>query len=111
MECKKVLFALVSEKEVNDVLRTVLDPEIAFNIVDLGLVYEVKVEGKKKEKVLVKLTLTTPACPMGPEIIEEVKAKVSALKGVEKADVEIVWDPPWSPEKMSDYARMELGLV
>ena len=98
---------MVSKEEVFGVLKTVMDPEIALNIVDLGLVYEVRVEGNS---VSIKMTLTTPACPMGPKLMDDVKRKVSALKGVESVDVEIVWAPPWSPDKMSDYAKMELGI-
>ncbi|MEM4255049.1 MAG: metal-sulfur cluster assembly factor [Candidatus Norongarragalinales archaeon] len=99
---------MVSEKDVLGVLKTVLDPEIAFNIVDLGLVYGVSIEGKN---VSIKMTMTTPLCPMAPEIIEEVKSKVGKMPGVEKVDVEIVWEPAWTPEKMSEQARIELGLV
>ena len=99
---------MASPEEVQKVLKTVLDPEIAFNIVDLGLVYGVTIEGKT---VSVKMTMTTPLCPMGPEIIAEVKSKIGALDGVEKVNVEIVWEPPWTPEKMSEQAKIELGLV
>ncbi len=99
---------MASPEEGQKVLKTVLDPEIAFNIVDLGLVYGVTIEGKT---VSVKMTMTTPLCPMGPEIIAEVKSKIGALDGVEKVNVEIVWEPPWTPEKMSEQAKIELGLV
>jgi len=98
---------LVSKEEVLGVLKTVVDPEIAFNIVDLGLVYDIQVKGNS---VSIKMTLTTPACPFGPELIEEVKRKVGVLQGVGTVDVEIVWEPPWAPDKMSDYAKMELGI-
>lgn len=99
---------MVSEEDVFGVLKTVLDPELAFNIVDLGLVYGVSIAGNT---VVVKMTLTTPACPFGPELIEESERKLRALKGVENARVELVWEPPWSPEKMSEQAKIELGLV
>lgn len=102
---------LVSKDRVTEVLKTVLDPELALNIVDLGLVYEILVEGPKGDGIVVKMTLTTPACPMGPELVDEVKAKLSKLPGVKKVGVEIVWDPPWTPEKMSEQAKIELGLV
>ena len=98
---------MVSKDVVLGVLKTVLDPEIALNIVDLGLVYDIEIKGKS---VSVKMTLTTPACPLGPELMDEVKRKVGALKGVERVDVEIIWEPPWTPDKMSDYAKMELGI-
>jgi len=99
---------MVSEKEVLEALKTVLDPEIAFNIVDLGLVYGIAIEGKT---VSIKMTMTTPLCPMAPEIIGEVKTTVGKLEGIEKVEVEIVWNPPWTPDKMSEQAKIELGLV
>lgn len=102
---------MVSNGEVMAVLKTILDPELAFNIVDLGLVYGVQVS--ESGEVKVTMTLTTPACPLGPELVEEIKAKVGALPGVgkEKVEAEIVWNPPWTPEKMSEQAKIELGLV
>ena len=99
---------MATEKDVFDVLKTVLDPEIAFNIVDLGLVYAVKIDGPK---VKVDITFTTPMCPMGPELVEMVRSKVLTLDGVKDVDVEVVWEPAWTPDKMSEYAKMELGLV
>ncbi|MFH1056484.1 MAG: iron-sulfur cluster assembly protein [Candidatus Micrarchaeota archaeon] len=99
---------MVSRNGVLGVLKTVLDPEIAFNIVDLGLVYGVAVS--KDGVVGIAITLTTPACPMGPEIVEEVKRKVRGLKGVKEVNVDLVWEPPWTPEKMSGQAKIDLGF-
>ena len=103
---------MVSKKDVLQVLRTVLDPELALSIVDLGLVYAVKISGPKNQAVVgVKMTLTTPFCPMAPQINEQVKAKVLSLKGVSRVEVDLVWEPHWTPDKMSEQAKIELGLV
>jgi metal-sulfur cluster biosynthetic enzyme len=88
-------------------LKECYDPEIPVNIVDLGLIYGVEVNGSK---VRVKMTLTAPGCPMSGFIAEDVKEKVSVLKGVKKVDVDVVFDPPWTPEMMSKTAKKQLGL-
>jgi metal-sulfur cluster biosynthetic enzyme len=92
---------------VRDVLRGVFDPELHLNIVDLGLVYGVEV---REKKVSVKMTLTSPGCPYGPYLLHQVKDTVMTLKGVEDAEVEVVWDPPWGPDKMTEEVRLELGF-
>jgi metal-sulfur cluster biosynthetic enzyme len=92
---------------VRDVLRTVLDPELHMNIVDLGLVYGIDVADGN---VNVKMTLTSPGCPYGPYLLHQVKETVVSLKGVKDAQIEVVWDPPWGPEKMSEEVRLELGF-
>ncbi len=93
-------------------LRTCFDPEIPVNIVDLGLVYncEVQPQPEGASKVLIKMTLTAPGCGMGPVLAEDVKTKVEALPGVTEADVEIVWDPQWNQNMMSEAARLQLGF-
>jgi metal-sulfur cluster biosynthetic enzyme len=98
----------LSKEDVIAVLRNVLDPDIRMNIVDLGLVYEVEVRGP--EAVYIKMTLTTPACPYGPELIENVKTMLLMLKGVKHVEVDLAFTPPWSTEKMSEEAKLELGL-
>ena len=90
-----------------DALRTVLDPELNVNIVDLGLVYTIQ---SREAEVDVEMTLTTPACPAGPEILKNAVAALEQLEGVSKANVKLVMSPPWSPERMSDAARDELGI-
>ncbi|MEE9237758.1 MAG: metal-sulfur cluster assembly factor [Thermoplasmata archaeon] len=95
-----------SEDDVMTVLRKCYDPEIPINIVDLGLVYEIEL---KDDKVHVKMTLTAPGCPMHTMISEDVTRKLLTLDGIEDAEVEIVWEPPWTPEKMSETARQMLG--
>lgn len=92
---------IVSKDEVIEVLKTVYDPEIPINIVDLGLVYGVEVKG---DQVHIKMTLTTEGCPMGEVIAWDVKQKVEAIEGIKEADVELVWDPPWTPDRISENA-------
>ena len=93
-------------ERVLDVLRDVIDPEVGINVVDLGLVYGVEVDGGI---VTVRLTMTTPACPLGEHIVRDAEALVRTLRGVDEVHVELVWDPPWSPERMSDEAKRRLG--
>jgi probable FeS assembly SUF system protein SufT len=93
-------------------LKTVYDPEIPVNIVDLGLVYEMKtsdIEGGKR--VDVKMTLTAPGCGMGPTIQADAKSKLLSAPGVKQAEVELVWDPPWNQSMISEVGRMKLGLI
>ena len=90
-------------------IKTVYDPEIPVDIYELGLIYEIIVDADKR--VLVKMTLTSPACPSAQQIPSEVRYKVKSVPGVTDARVEIVWDPPWSPANMSDEARLELGML
>ena len=89
-------------------LKTVYDPEIPVNIFELGMIYEVEVDEDGTAKVT--MTLTSPNCPVAESLPEEVKDKVLQTPGVESGSVEVVWDPPWTPEKMSDAAKLELGM-
>ncbi|MBZ0095481.1 MAG: metal-sulfur cluster assembly factor [Sulfuricella sp.] len=98
---------MLTEKEVRTVLRGVIDPEIGMNIVDLGLVYGVEISDNRLH---VDLTMTTPACPMGEMILDDVHEALAALAPTDtEIDIELVWDPPWSPDKMSEHARKHLG--
>lgn len=90
------------------VLRTVYDPEIPVDIYELGLVYDVDV--REGGAVHVRMTLTSPMCPVAESLPPEVEAKVRGVPGVTDVDVELVWDPPWHPSMMSEAARLELGL-
>ncbi len=99
--------AQLVEPLVLEALRQVVDPEIDCNIVDLGLIYGTQIEGRK---VTVKMTLTTQGCPMHESIAWGVKNALLNLEGVEEAEVEIVWDPPWNPSMMTDYGRARVGL-
>jgi len=98
---------MVSEEVVTEALKEVYDPELHYNIVDLGLVYDVEI---KDGGVHVLMTLTTPACPIGPMVIEQIQENLGILPGVKDVDVEITFDPLWSPEMMSDEARADLGI-
>ncbi|MDP9056781.1 MAG: SUF system Fe-S cluster assembly protein [Pseudomonadota bacterium] len=90
-------------------LREIFDPEIPVNIYDLGLIYGVDVTGDGA--VVVTMTLTTPHCPVAESMPGEVELRVSSVPGVRDAEVNLVWDPPWDPQKMSDEARLELGML
>src|SRR5262245_29414500 len=92
-----------------EALRTVYDPEIPVDIYELGLVYDVSVD--EAGRASIRMTLTSPACPAAEALPPEVEAKARAVPGVSSATVEVVWDPPWSPERMSEAARLELGMV
>ena len=96
----------VSEDEVLEALEEVIDPELGLDFVSLGLVYEVEVEGPE---VFVTFTLTTPACPIGPQVSEQMKEFVGELPGVDKVHPKMIFDPPWSPEMMSEDAKFALG--
>jgi metal-sulfur cluster biosynthetic enzyme len=99
---------MISEKQVYDRLRKVIDPELGIDIVDLGLIYGVKVE--KKGKVEVVMTFTTAACPLAPVIQEQVVEQVGQLNGVAEVKVEVTFDPPWTQEMMGKKAKAELGF-
>ncbi len=103
----------VSVEEIKERLKTVFDPEIPVNVVDLGLIYRIEIEeNEQKGRVaFVDLTLTAPGCGMGPVIAEDVKGKILELPGIDDAEVEIVWDPPWTQELISEEGKMELGLI
>jgi probable FeS assembly SUF system protein SufT len=101
-------------KAVWDQLKTIYDPEIPVNVVELGLVYEVKVEPHPSGEgfqVDVKMTLTAPGCGMGPVLQMDSVAKLNSIPGVKRANVEIVFDPPWDREMMSDAAKLQLGMM
>jgi metal-sulfur cluster biosynthetic enzyme len=96
-----------SREEVIDALRVVEDPELGMDIVELGLLYDVEVEGPK---VHMTYSLTSMGCPVGPLIEQQMLEVVEGLEGVENAEAELTWEPPWSPEKMSDDAKFILGF-
>lgn len=96
-------------EEVIAALKDIFDPEIPVNIYDLGLIYGVEVDDNNG--VVVTMTLTTPHCPVAESMPGEVELRVSSVPGVRDAEVNLVWDPPWDPAKMSDEARLELGML
>jgi probable FeS assembly SUF system protein SufT len=98
--------------KVWEALKTVYDPEIPASIVELGLVYLVAAEPLEGgHKVIVRMTLTAPGCGIGPVLVDDVRRKVLGVPGVKEADVELVFDPPWDPSRMSEAARLQLGFM
>ncbi len=89
-----------------DALRRVIDPEVGLDVVSLGLVYRIEAAGGELD---VDLTMTTPACPLGDQIVEDAERRIAALGGVRAVRVELVWDPPWTPDRMSPEAKQKLG--
>jgi FeS assembly SUF system protein len=96
-------------ERIVEVLHTVYDPEIPVDIYELGLVYEVAVDESGKARV--RMTLTSPACPAAEALPPEVEAKARAVPGVTSVELELVWEPPWTPERMSEAAKLELGML
>ncbi len=94
-------------EQVRDVLKNVVDPEIQYNIVDLGLVYDIQV--LPDLSVTIQMTLTSPACPFGPMIIHDVRECALSI-GATDVRIELVWQPPWSPERMTEEAKLDLGF-
>lgn len=98
---------MVTEEQAREALKQVEDPELGLNIVDLGLVYDVEVEGSR---ISVRMTLTSPGCPVGPQILNGSKMVLQDLEGVEEVNVELVWEPFWSPDRINPDYRAILGL-
>ena len=99
---------MATEEEVLDILKEIVDPEIGVNVVDLGLVYGV--DFPEPDKVTVRMTLTAPGCPLHDMISRSAQMAIETLPGVKEAQVEIVWDPPWTPDKLTDEGRRLLGF-
>jgi FeS assembly SUF system protein len=100
--------ALGLENDVIETLKTIFDPEIPVNIYDLGLIYDVEVT--PEANITIRMTLTSPACPVAQSLPADVEWKVRSVPSVKEVTVEVVWDPPWTPERMTEEARLELGL-
>jgi FeS assembly SUF system protein len=97
------------ERKIIATLQTIFDPEIPLNIYDLGLIYKITIAPTNAVKI--DMTLTAPGCPVAGDIVASVKNKIAALPEVPTADVELVWDPPWTRDRLSEAARLELGLM
>jgi FeS assembly SUF system protein len=97
-------------QKVIEALQTCFDPEIPVNIYELGLVYGIDVDEQKGE-VGIRMTLTSPACPVAGSLPPDVEAKMRVIPGVTKAAVEVVWDPPWTPDRMSEAAKLTLNML
>jgi FeS assembly SUF system protein len=94
---------------VIEALKDIYDPEIPVNIYDLGLIYHVEITPEHHARI--KMTLTTPHCPVAESMPGEIELRVGSVPGIGDAEVELVWDPPWDPQKMSDEAKLELGML
>lgn len=99
---------LVTEDQVRTALKKVKDPEVPINLIDLGLIYTVTIDGTKVD---IDMTLTAMGCPAAPQIVAEVKQAVQELPGVDETAVNLVWSPPWHPDMMSDRAKRALGRM
>ena len=96
-------------ERVIEKLRTIFDPEIPVNIYELGLIYEVSVEATGDTHI--RMTLTSPMCPVAEELPPEVESKARSVEGVRSVQLDLVWDPPWSPDMMSEAAKLDLGML
>ena len=101
-----------TEEEIWEVLKTCYDPEIPVNMVDLGLIYSCELINEKPSgtNIEIKMTLTAPGCGMGPMLVDEVKAKVKGVKNVKDVNVELVWEPQWNQDMMSESAKLDTGM-
>lgn len=99
------------EDRIISILKSIYDPEISVDIYELGLIYDIQISGKEKDKVKIIMTLTSPNCPVVESLPMEVKYKVQSIQGIKEVDVVLTFDPPWSREFMSEEARLELGLL
>ena len=102
----------VSEDTVREALKEVVDPELFINIVDLGLIYVVEIKPGEDDKshVTIEMTMTSPACPAGPQLVQQSKDFVSRVEGVGEVEVKVVMTPPWTPDRMTEDARDQLGI-
>lgn len=102
----------LAEDTVREALKEVIDPELFVNIVDLGLIYEVTItDGEEgKHDVVVDMTMTSPACPAGPQLLSQSQAAVEKLEETDKVEIKLVMQPPWTPERMTEDARDQLGI-
>ena len=98
---------MVEKEQVIEVLKKVYDPEIQYDIYSLGLVYNVEIEGSK---VKILMTLTSPMCPFGPQLMDDVRRQVSAIDGVGEVELELTFSPAWGPDKMTEEAKIALGI-
>ena len=96
------------KEKIIEEIKKIYDPEIPVNIYDLGLIYDIKVEDKNTAKI--KMTLTSPNCPVAESLPKEVKDSIMQVEGIDNVDLDLVWDPPWDKDRMSEAAKLELNL-
>ncbi|MBU6174588.1 MAG: metal-sulfur cluster assembly factor [Planctomycetes bacterium] len=103
---------MITEDHVREQLKQVIDPELFVNIVDLGLIYVVDIQpgDEEKQNVAVEMTMTSPMCPAGPQLVANSRQVIEAIEGVGTVDIKVVMDPPWTPDKMTEEARDQLGI-
>ena len=104
---QKVNIFMEVKNKIIEEIKKIYDPELPVNIYELGLIYDIKVEGQKAE---IKMTLTTPNCPVAESLPKEVKEGAMQVEGIENVDLELVWEPPWNKDMMSEAAKLELNL-
>ena len=104
----RIDYMLILKEKIIEEIRKIYDPELPVNIYDLGLIYDIKVEDNNTAKI--KMTLTTPNCPVAESLPKEVKDSAMQVEGIEKVEVELVWEPPWDKDRMSEAVRLELNL-
>jgi len=97
------------EHKIIEMIKTCYDPEIPVNIYEMGLIYDIQIDDSYQ--VLVKMTLTSPGCPVAGTLPGEVQEKVKSVEGIANARVEVIWDPPWTPDMMTEEAKLELGFL
>jgi metal-sulfur cluster biosynthetic enzyme len=101
----------ISEESVREALKQVIDPELFVNVIDLGLIYLVELQpAEDKTDVKIEMTMTSPACPAGPQLVSQAKSVVGALEGAGNIEVKVVMVPPWTPDRMTEEARDQLGI-
>ncbi len=98
---------MITEDKIKETLKGVKDPEVGLNIVDMGLIYNVDISGSK---VNIEMTLTSPACPAGPQILSEIDMSLKELEDIDDVNINVVWSPAWDPSRMSDDGKDELGI-
>ncbi len=98
---------MVTEDKIKEMLKGVKDPEVGLNIVDMGLIYNVDISGSKVD---IEMTLTSPACPAGPQILSEIDMSLKELEDIDDVNINVVWSPPWDPSRMSEDGKDELGI-
>lgn len=99
---------MIPQDNIEEALKTIIDPELHINIVDLGLIYNIEIQGGN---VKITMTLTTPGCPLSYVFEEWIPDAVKKVEGVENVEIDLVWEPPWDPDKMSDDIKEELGII
>ena len=98
---------MVDKEDIIEVLKKIYDPEIQYDIWSLGLIYDIKIDRKK---INIIMTFTSPMCPYGPVLLDDVRRQVCAVEGVGEVEIDLTFSPPWSPDKMTEDARMALGI-